>query len=75
MEYFEGLKFTYYNIHIYMYANLKDVYDRNWKRQKQENISFYKMSKWKLNKKLHACLCLLNIEESHEDYQPAIKQK
>ena len=33
------------------------------------------MSKWKLNKKLHACLCLLNIEESHEDYQPAIKQK
>ena len=58
-----------------MYANLKDVYDRNWKRQKQENISFYKMSKWKLNKKLHACFCLLNIEESHEDYQPAIKQK
>lgn len=25
------------------------------KRQKQENILFSKMSKWKLNKKLHAC--------------------
>lgn len=58
---------------IYIYANLKDVYDRNWKRQRQENISFFKKSKWKPNKKLHACVCLCT-EESLEDDQPAINE-